>query len=155
MNGCSSRPATPPAPARSETWVAPARLEMIPELRRRVCQFAAAIGFDADALDDIRLAVGEALANAVRHGCGNDPRCKVCVRADAKPDRLVIEVEDPGGGFDPERLVARPLGSTEPGGFGLHFMRSVMDRVTVAVRPDATVVRLEKALAPEEPGRSE
>lgn len=155
MNRCSSGPAAPPASSRSEVWAAPARPELIPELRRRVCQFAATMGFDGDALDDIRLAVGEALANALRHGCRGDPRCEIRVRAEVHPDRLVVEVEDPGGGFDPEGASPRSANSTDPGGFGVHFMRSVMDGVTFAIRPDATVVRLEKALPSAKASRSE
>src|SRR3984957_11097946 len=57
---------------------------------------------------EIALAVQEALANAVVHGCGNDPSKQVRCRLKSDPQgRIVIIVTNPGPGFSPD-LVADP-----------------------------------------------
>ena len=51
---------------------------------------------------EIETALREALANAIRHGCGNDPdkQVEVCVACDPARGMLIV-VRDPGPGFDP------------------------------------------------------
>ena len=54
---------------------------------------------------EIRLALQEALANAVLHGCQNDKSKRITCRlqCDGK-DRIAIIVTDPGPGFSPESI---------------------------------------------------
>lgn len=94
----------------------------------------------------LRVAVGEALANAVLHGNGADPGKRVDVEVDAGGDGVRVTVGDRGDGFDPD-AVADPVraGSRpRPRGRGLFLMRRLADglrvdrrdgRVTVVVRP--------------------
>src|SRR5580692_12542302 len=50
---------------------------------------------------EIALAVQEALANAVVHGCGNDPSKQVRCRLDGDSQgRILIIVSDPGPGME-------------------------------------------------------
>ena len=52
---------------------------------------------------EVALAVQEALANAVVHGCGNDRSKQIRCRLKSDPQgRIVIIVTDPGPGFSPE-----------------------------------------------------
>ena len=81
----------------------------------------------------VELAVREALANAIRHGCRGDVtqyvRCRVTYEA---TDEVVLVVRDPGAGFDPA-VVPDPLdaGNTlNPGGRGIFLMRGLMDHVS-------------------------
>src|SRR3974377_2441473 len=54
---------------------------------------------------EIALAVQEALANAVVHGCKNDSSKEVRCRLERDSDgRILITVTDPGHGFHPEGL---------------------------------------------------
>src|SRR6201981_1654853 len=54
---------------------------------------------------EVALAVQEALANAVVHGCGNDPSKKVRCQLKSDPKgRIVIIVTDPGPGFSPDSV---------------------------------------------------
>lgn len=99
-------------------------------------------------LDDIRLAVSEACANAVeattRLGAYDetiDVRCKL------RPDRLVVEVRDRAGGFDPDALVPHPpVHSPErlqhERGLGIPLMRDLSDDITFVNDGGGTVVRL-------------
>jgi serine/threonine-protein kinase RsbW len=54
---------------------------------------------------EVEVALCEALANAIRHGCGDDPgsRVQICVACDQRRN-LVVVVRDPGPGFDPTTL---------------------------------------------------
>ena len=81
---------------------------------------------------EIETALREALANAIRHGCGDDStkliRC--CVACDESRGMLII-VSDPGQGFDPlsvpSPLLAERLYAEH--GRGLYLINQLMDRV--------------------------
>ena len=81
---------------------------------------------------EVALAVQEALANAVVHGCGNDPSKEVRCRMKSDPQgRIVITVTDPGPGFSPD-LVADPKGRENlhaDHGRGVYLIRQLMDEV--------------------------
>lgn len=94
----------------------------------------------------LRVVAGEALANAVLHGNGADPRGRVDVEVDPGGEGVRVTVADGGDGFDPEGVPAptRPGARDRPRGRGLHLMRRLADevrvdgrrgRVTVVVRP--------------------
>jgi serine/threonine-protein kinase RsbW len=83
--------------------------------------------FSEDDVFETRLALDEAICNAIRHGHRDDPTKEVRVRYQVTADRAIVEVEDQGEGFDPDR-VADPLGPErigEPGGRGLLLMRTL------------------------------
>jgi len=83
----------------------------------------------------VELALQEALANAVRHGCGGDPSKQVqcCVAHDASGE-VVIIIRDPGTGFD-ARAVPDPLSGEnifKPSGRGIYLINRLMDEVHFA-----------------------
>jgi serine/threonine-protein kinase RsbW len=81
---------------------------------------------------EVALAVQEALANAVIHGCGNDPSKQVRCRLKSDPHgRIVIIVTDPGPGFSPE-LLSNPKQRENlhaDHGRGVYLIRKLMDEV--------------------------
>ena len=84
---------------------------------------------------EVELALQEALANAVRHGCGGDPakRVQCCVTHDAAGE-LVIVIRDPGPGFD-AKAVPDPLAGDnvfKPSGRGIYLINRLMDEVHFA-----------------------
>jgi serine/threonine-protein kinase RsbW len=80
----------------------------------------------------IETALREALANAVRHGCGNDPsrRVECSVLCDESRGMLIV-VRDPGPGFDPRRLPSPVQGQNlfEAHGRGIYLINQLMDEV--------------------------
>src|ERR1700685_3372895 len=78
---------------------------------------------------EVELAVQEALANAVIHGCGNDPSKQVRCQLRSGPNgRIVIIVTDPGPGFRPD-LIADPEKSENlyaDHGRGVYLIRRLM-----------------------------
>jgi len=82
---------------------------------------------------EIQLAVQEALANAVVHGCKNDSTEEVRCRVQADDSGgVMITVTDPGPGFSPERLPdpkkAERLQADH--GRGVYLIRQLMDEVS-------------------------
>lgn len=96
-------------------------------LREGVCELILPLGFADSALFDIKVALGEALANAVRHGSIGSGDAPVEVGVSAYTDRVVIDVRDWGCGFDGTSAQSDDLYA--PGGRGIMFMRALMDRV--------------------------
>jgi anti-sigma regulatory factor (Ser/Thr protein kinase) len=81
----------------------------------------------------IELALREALANAIVHGCDNDPTKKVeCCVACTESSDVVIVVRDPGAGFNPND-VRNPLASENlhsDHGRGIYLINQLMDEVS-------------------------
>jgi serine/threonine-protein kinase RsbW len=81
---------------------------------------------------EIGLAVQEALANAVVHGCNNDPSKEIRCRLQCDPQgRIVIVVTDPGPGFSPGALSNPKHGENvyADHGRGVYLIRQLMDEV--------------------------
>jgi serine/threonine-protein kinase RsbW len=94
-------------------------------------------GFDEETTSDLKLAVTEACANAVRHAYGPGEDGEVEMVLDIHPDRIVCEVIDRGRGFDPD---APPPPAEGEGGLGLSIIRSVTDEL--AIEPADPGIRL-------------
>jgi serine/threonine-protein kinase RsbW len=80
---------------------------------------------DKDAFG-VRLALEEALVNAVKHGHGYDPTKQVVIRYKVVPEYALVEVEDQGPGFDPLQVPdpTAPENLERPCGRGLLLMRT-------------------------------
>ena len=81
---------------------------------------------------EIELALTEALANAVVHGCEHDPGKDVQVCAGCDPARgILIVVRDPGPGFDPSQVPSPVVGELvyREGGRGIYLINRLMDHV--------------------------
>ena len=99
----------------------------------------AKIGFDEDARYQVKLAMSEAVTNAIQHG-STSPQDPIRIAVGAEGDALVFEILDTGR-FRPR--VRR--GSEIPeSGRGLEFMRLVMDEVDVRAGTGGTLLRLVK-----------
>jgi serine/threonine-protein kinase RsbW len=79
---------------------------------------------------EIEIALREALANAVIHGCRND-RSKIveCELSRRDAGDLVIVVRDPGPGFDPTSVPSPVMGRNvyAPHGRGIYLITQLMD----------------------------
>lgn len=102
--------------------------------------------FDEEKVQDIKIAIGEACANAIEHGSS---RKGVDIHYHINPDNLLIEVKDYGQGFIPpkEEEVDLPLDLLSERGRGLYIMKALMDKVEVKSAPgDGTLVILDKKI---------
>lgn len=85
---------------------------------------------DADVFA-VRLALDEALANAIKHGNDGDPEKTVTIRFCFGDATITITVRDEGPGFDYSEIpdCTQPDRLEIPSGRGLLIMKSYMDRV--------------------------
>ncbi|HEV8130073.1 MAG TPA: ATP-binding protein [Acidobacteriota bacterium] len=89
------------------------------------------MGFDEDTSHWIGMSIRESVVNAIQHGNKMDKNKKVGVKFEIYQDRLVVNVEDQGEGFDPSRIPDPLTGENlmRPSGRGIFFMKSFMDQV--------------------------
>ena len=76
----------------------------------------------------VRLAMEEAIINAIRHGHHYDPGKEVSVRHLVRADHVLVKVTDQGAGFDPHQ-VPDPLAAENlerSSGRGLLLMRAYL-----------------------------
>jgi serine/threonine-protein kinase RsbW len=97
------------------------------EMRAQVCDMLMPLRIPEPIMYDIRVAVGEALANAIRHGSSPGADDRVAVEVETFEDRVVLTVIDSGCGFDGVHGVGGDLYAAS--GRGVMFMRALMDRV--------------------------
>ena len=70
------------------------------EVQRQVREEVERAGYDADAQFAVKLALEEALINAIKHGNQLDPGKRVHVEWQVTPQTIEITIEDEGPGFD-------------------------------------------------------
>jgi serine/threonine-protein kinase RsbW len=106
----------------------------------------AALGYAERHLFGTRLALEEALANAMKHGHRGDPSKLIQVRYRVTPERLVAEVEDEGPGFAVDQVPdpRTPERLTEASGRGLLLMRAYMTQVCYTGRGNRVFLCLER-----------
>lgn len=112
--------------------IIPADPLAIPQVTDGVTGMLQQNGWPDDRVMAVELALQEALANAIRHGCRNEPsrhvQCVVIVDTDGE---LVIVVRDPGPGFE-VAAIGNPLDPEnvlKPNGRGIFLINQLMDRV--------------------------
>lgn len=90
-------------------------------------------------ISEVRMAVSEAVTNAIVHAYNELENGKVILRAALETDRLTIEIEDSGCGIDDVELAMKPFYTSQPekerSGMGFSLMQSFMDGVRVQSSP--------------------
>jgi len=108
------------------------RIEAIPPFVEDIMKIVEAMDCAAGKERVVEMALLEALANAVMHGCEKDPTKKVecCVACDESRGMLIV-IRDPGKGFDPASIpspiVGQNLFSTH--GRGIFLINQLVDEV--------------------------
>lgn len=106
-----------------------------------------ALGMSQTRVEAASVAIVEACLNAMEHG-GGEMVVRLSGENQANRTRMVIEVEDHGGGFDPaaapRKTAAQVLGCASKRGWGLTLIHELMDEVQIRSKPGRTVVRMSK-----------
>jgi len=121
--------------------------------RMLVASFLADFNPSMEEMGDVKIAVSEAVTNAVIHGYeGNAENGEeihmICAR---KEDDLYLVIEDAGKGMEDIRQAMEPLYTTRPdlerSGMGFSFMEAFMDRLEVESEPGkGTKVLMQKRI---------
>jgi anti-sigma regulatory factor (Ser/Thr protein kinase) len=130
------------------TMTIPADPSAIPALTDGVTHVLQEKHWNEDDVMAVELALQEAVANAIRHGCGGDRTKKLqCSVACDESGEVVITVRDPGTGFD-HTTVANPLhpeNILKPSGRGIFLINGLMDDVQFADGGREVQMRKKKA----------
>lgn len=120
-------------------------------VQERIIQLLEELRFEDRDVFGIRLALEEALVNAIKHGNQMDPSKTVRIMCRASYQKVQIEIEDQGEGFHPGE-VPDPTADENlerPCGRGLMLMRAFMTSITF--NPSGNCVILVKARSEPEP----
>ncbi len=124
----------------------PGETEYVGIARHAVDAVGEQISLPPDARMAIKLAVGEACNNAVKHArqAGSEAH-PVSVACRVQPDALEIDVTNHGNGFHPEVPAAMPVAEAlDEHGRGLALMEMMMDSVEFLSENGNTTVRMRK-----------
>jgi len=98
---------------------------------------ASALGAQLDLpineLEELKVAVSEAVSNAIIHGYNNNPDNFVTLELEALAEKIIIQVIDTGCGIPDVKQAMQASYSTDPErmGLGFIFMQSFMDELKV------------------------
>jgi anti-sigma regulatory factor (Ser/Thr protein kinase) len=125
-----------------------------PSAIERLTDWVGACGA-ADGLADeltfkLTLALEEGVTNVLGYAFeGMPPPHRVSVRLDITERSVAAEIVDNGRPFDPTAAegpdLSLPLEERDPGGLGIHLMRSLMDEVRYRREDGTNILHLEKA----------
>ncbi len=112
--------------------VIPADPHAIPTVTNGVVHMLQSKNWSESDVMAVELALQEAVANAIRHGCQNDPtkQLQCCVTCN-ETGEITIVVRDPGSGFD-TASISNPLDAAnilKPSGRGIFLINGLMDEV--------------------------
>ncbi len=126
----------------------PSSTRHLSEIRRFVEQHAREAQLSEADVDKFRLAVDEACTNVIEHACKGDETYRITITINIKGPRVTMLIRDDGEAFDPEKYAPPNLiemaEKRRDGGFGIHLMRSLMDRVEYRRRGRFNEVALTK-----------
>lgn len=100
------------------------------EARHRVSKMAVAAGFDQNSINDILLAVGEAVTNAIKYGSKGVENAAFTVSCLATKERFCISVSDNGPGFDCKDIPSFEDALFMEHGRGVYCINALMDEVS-------------------------
>ncbi|MFA5536882.1 MAG: anti-sigma F factor [Bacillota bacterium] len=124
--------------------------ENVAVARVAVAAFVAQIDLTVEELEDIKVAVSEAISNSIIHGYENKDDQWVEIIARRFSQAFEITISDQGKGIEDIKKAMEPAFSSDPSrmGLGFVFMQSFMDEVDVVSEPGmGTAVKLVKKLA--------
>ena len=126
-----------------ESFILPTRLEAIDDARRWAGGHARRARLDPIVIEEIEVAMTEALSNVIVHSYDGRPGEQVLLSLDIDDERLALGIRDRGRPFDPAQYTPPDLDEPGEGGYGLHLIEQLVDEVTRRPLEDGgTLVRL-------------
>jgi serine/threonine-protein kinase RsbW len=120
-----------------------ADLSRLAEVRRFTDRACRAYGFSPDISYQIKLAMSEAVANAIEHG-STTPDDPIRLQVVYEGDAIAFYVSDGGTFIEPSMVYDHDL--MDERGRGLGFIELLMDDVAINPSPEGTVIRFAKRL---------
>jgi len=115
--------------------IIPCKPEYVRSVRELAATIAEAVPLGPASIEDLKIAVSEAVSNVVRHAYRGDCGAMLIdVVVTRGPKEIVVEVSDQGVGFEPPDGPFAPDLSKE-GGLGILLMKKLMDGVVYWSQP--------------------
>lgn len=132
----------------TETFEVDSSKEMVKFIREKIDSISKKMGFNEEAIHNIKLAVNEAHANVIEHAYHGDQTQKIIFQFTGFSDKLVILIKDFGKSASPMFIkAASNLEELEGSGLGVFLMKKYMDKVEYTIIPnEGTELRLTKYL---------
>ncbi|WP_163540010.1 anti-sigma B factor RsbW [Gracilibacillus sp. YIM 98692] len=117
----------------------PAKAEYVGVVRLSTSGIANRMGFSYEEIEDLKVAISEAMSNATEHAYDDAEGGEVTVGFGLYTDRLEVMVADRGGSFDLSRIKDdigpyknnQSVEDLREGGFGLFLIEALMDKVEI------------------------
>lgn len=117
----------------------PAKPEYVGVVRLSVSGIANRMGFTYEEIEDLKVAISEAMTNATAHAYHETGEGEVTIGFGVYENRLEVMVADHGGSFDLAEVKrgigpyqqSEPIESLREGGFGLFLIDALMDKVEI------------------------
>lgn len=117
----------------------PAKAEYIGVIRLSISGIANRMGFSYESIEDLKVAISEAITNAVTHAYDGENEGEITLGFGVYEDRLEVMVADRGVSFNLNevRKEIGPFKNTDSvenlreGGFGLFLINTLMDKVEI------------------------
>lgn len=115
----------------------PAKADYVGVARLSLSGIANRMGFSYEDIEDMKVAISEAVSNAVSHAYSDEGEVTICFAV--YDDRLEMMVADHGGSFNLADVKDRigpyeqveSVESLREGGFGLFLINALMDKVEI------------------------
>ncbi|WP_408009059.1 anti-sigma B factor RsbW [Pseudalkalibacillus sp. A8] len=127
--------------------VIPAKPDFVGVARLTVSGIASRMGYTFDEIEDIKIAVSEAITNAVNHAYGTEDEGEIRLYYGMYDDKLEITVMDKGKSFDVETtklstgpVNGKPIEQINEGGLGLFLIETLMDKVDISDEAGVVVI---------------
>lgn len=132
----------------------PAKVEYVGVIRLSLSGIANRMGFSYADIEDLKIAVSEAITNAITHAYETNEIGEIQIKFSIYEDRLEIMVTDYGESFEMQDIKEKigPVKDAEKvedlreGGFGLFLMEALMDRVQINSSHSGVCVLMTKYL---------
>ncbi|UCE64258.1 MAG: ATP-binding protein, partial [Nitrospirota bacterium] len=126
----------------------PARAKELCDTRSAVRNFLTHCGCVSTTVEDVVLAIDEACQNIIRHAYQGETDEEIILQIEREGNDLNISLEDKAPEVGSDCMKPRELEDIRPGGLGCHFIRQVMDEVSVGPSPSGrgNILRMRKRL---------
>jgi serine/threonine-protein kinase RsbW len=122
----------------------PSSISQVQDVEEKIIPQCRRFSYTDRDLFALKLAIEEAITNAVKHGNKNDPEKHVRIKYRVTPRRVDVVIEDEGSGFNPAVLPDCTCNENicSPHGRGILLMRAFMN--SVVFNPAGNTVTLTK-----------
>ncbi|MFC5559434.1 anti-sigma B factor RsbW [Ureibacillus thermophilus] len=125
----------------------PAKPQYVSVIRLSISGLATRLGFLYDEIEDMKIAVSEAVTNVVQHAYQGTDEGEVVIGCALYKEKMEIMVSDYGNGFNFEEIKSKigpyredeNITSLREGGLGFYLMETLMDEVRVNNEGGVTV----------------